>query len=118
MEDLRRRSDRQELCRCLNDMVLRNQHPICDNPYIIELANHYYQKTVESNRLTPVRETEASSQKETERRKQEEVTVKLSTLTNLARAQYNTHTKRYRTKKREETTVSAVKIDEFILYYF
>ena len=84
MEDLPRWADKQELCRCLNDMVLRNQRPMCDNPYIIELANHYYQKMVDSNKIAPVLETEAANQKEAERRKHEEVIVKLSTLTNVS----------------------------------
>jgi transposase len=107
MEDLRRRSDRQELYRCLNDMVLRNQHPTCDNLYIIELANHYYQKTVESNRLTPVRETEVSSQKEAERRKQEEVTVKLSTLTNVSPGETGA-------EHVAQTCLERLKIDRFL----
>jgi hypothetical protein len=59
MEDPPRRLDKQELCRCPNDMALHNRHPMCDNPHIIELANHYYQKMVDSNKITPVRETEA-----------------------------------------------------------
>jgi hypothetical protein len=75
MEDLPRRSDKQQLCRCPNDMALHNRHPMCDNPRLIELANHYYQKTVDSNRITPVRETEAANQKEAECRKQEEVVI-------------------------------------------
>ena len=84
MEELPRWSDKQELCRCLNDMVLHNQRPLCDNPYIIELANHYYQKMVDSNKIVPARETEKSNQEEAERRKDEEVVVKLSTLTNVS----------------------------------
>ena len=77
MEDLPKWSDKQELCRCLNDMVLRNQYPLCDNPHIVALAHHYYQKKIDSNRIVSVRETEAASQKEAERRKVEEITVKL-----------------------------------------
>jgi hypothetical protein len=83
MEALPRRSDKQELCRCLNDMVLHNQRPLCDNPRIIALANHYYQKMVDSNKILEAREIDAANQKDAERRKQEEVTVKLSTLTNI-----------------------------------
>jgi len=84
MEDLPLWSDKQELCRCLNDMVLRNQRPMCDNVYIIELANHYYQKMVDSNKIAPVLETETANQKDAERRKQKEIVVKLSTLTNVS----------------------------------
>jgi hypothetical protein len=79
MEDLPRWSDKQELCRCLNDMVLHNQRPLCDNPHIITLANHYYQKMVDSNKILEAREINAANQQEAERRKQEEITVKLST---------------------------------------
>jgi hypothetical protein len=39
---------------------------------------------VDSNEITPVRKTEAADQKEAERRKQEEVVIKLSTLTNVS----------------------------------
>jgi hypothetical protein len=39
---------------------------------------------VDSNRIAPLRETEAANQKEAERRKQEEVVIKLSTLTNVS----------------------------------
>jgi hypothetical protein len=78
-----RRADTQELCRCLNDMLLPDQRLMCDNPYIIELAGHYYQKTVDSNRTAPVSETETASRKDAEYRKQEEIAVKLSTLTNV-----------------------------------
>jgi transposase len=84
MEDLPKWSDKQELCRCLNDMVLRNQYPLCDNPQIVSLARHYYQKMVDSNRIVSVKETEAVNQKEADVRRQEEISVKLSTLTNIS----------------------------------
>jgi transposase len=83
MEDLPRWSDKQELCRCLNDMVLRHQRPMCDNPYIVELADYFYQKLVDSNKIGSVVETESANREEAERRKKEEVIVKLSTLTNV-----------------------------------
>lgn len=83
MEDLPRWADKQELCRCLNDMVLRGQHPICENPYIIELANSIYQKLLDSNKIASLRVSESANQKEAERRKLEEVTVKLTTLTHI-----------------------------------
>ena len=84
MEDLPKWSDKQELCRCINDMVLRNHYPLCDNPHIVALARHYYQKLIDSNRIASVRDTEAANQKEAERKKNEEITVKLSTLTNIS----------------------------------
>jgi hypothetical protein len=34
MENLPRRTDKQEFCRCLNDMVLRNQYPMCDKLFL------------------------------------------------------------------------------------
>lgn len=83
LEDLPRWSDKQELCRCLNDMILRGQHPLCDNPHILELANHYYQKMIDSGKIASVRDTESANQKEAERRTREEVVVKLSSLTNI-----------------------------------
>jgi hypothetical protein len=74
MEELPRWSDKQELCRCLNDMVLRHQHAICDNPQIVELANYFYQKLLSAGKITRIRDDEASLLKEEERRKQEEIT--------------------------------------------
>ncbi|MDR0573500.1 MAG: hypothetical protein LBG96_05630 [Tannerella sp.] len=64
MEDLPRWSDKQELCRCLNDMVLRGRHPLCENPYIIELAHHFYQKLLASNKIASCGETESANRKE------------------------------------------------------
>lgn len=63
LEALPRWSDKQELCRCLNDMVLQDQHPLCDNPHIIELAYHYYQKIVDSGKISAIRETESTNRK-------------------------------------------------------
>lgn len=83
MEDLPRWADKQELLRCLNDMVLRGQHAMCDNPYIVELANYYYQKQIDSNKIASIRATEAENKAETERRKREEIVIKLSSLTNI-----------------------------------
>ena len=83
MEDLPLWADKQELCRCLNDMVLRGQHPLCENSHIIELANHFYQKLIDSNKIVSIRDTEGSNQKDSERRKREEITIKLATLSNI-----------------------------------
>lgn len=84
MEDLPRWSDKQELCRCLNDMVLRHQHAICDNPQIARLANYFYQKLITNGKIAQIRDNEAAWLKEEERRKQEEITIKLATLTNIS----------------------------------
>jgi hypothetical protein len=83
MEDLSRLPGKQELCRCLNGMVPHNQHQVCDNPRIRGLSSHYYQKMVDSNKITPAGGTGAANQKEAERRKQEKVVIKLSTLANV-----------------------------------
>lgn len=79
MEELPRWEDKQELCRLLNDMVLRGQHPMCDNALIVRLAHHYYQKLVDSGKITSILATE----KDFARRRHEEITIKLSTLTNV-----------------------------------
>jgi hypothetical protein len=84
METLPRWSDKQELCRCLNDMLLRGQHPLCENPYIIGVAHHFYQKLLGSNKIAFCGETESANRKEAEGRKQEEVVIKLATLSKLA----------------------------------
>ncbi|GHU74120.1 hypothetical protein FACS189413_18820 [Bacteroidia bacterium] len=84
MEELPRWSDKQILCRCLNDMVLRHQHAICDNPQIVELANYFYQKLITTGKIPQIRENEESWLQEEEKRKREEITIKLATLTNIS----------------------------------
>jgi hypothetical protein len=59
-------------------------HPLCENPYIIGLAHHFYQKLLASNKIASCGETEPANRKEAEGRKQEEVVIKLATLSKLS----------------------------------